>query len=224
MLLSSGVRRTLPFRWILPFAELLVSAVLLWPIAPVIAAQLHRSPATNKRPDLAQKLHGQTWQIVIEPLSPMAKHDLHILEMRLWAPVALNFPGLFVNLPYAIFLSPSKSEWSPHMMDFRMWRAIQYPIICAPFWWIAGRAVEALSSLRKRVLRPVLRWPELLFSGGFIFTGISACVLAVSAHGDGEIPYSLVAVGGGIWLVLGAIGLMAFVQQKYLRKTDNARV
>jgi hypothetical protein len=66
----------------------------------------------------------------------------------IWTPMALNLPVGIVQLPYVI-LNPAKQEWFPARMDFRVWRAISWPIFGLLFWWVAGRSTDALANLNK---------------------------------------------------------------------------
>jgi len=73
------------------------------------------------------------------------------------------------------------------------WRALTWPVAGTAFWWIVGRAWEALPAARKRSSSPVLTWIEVsvgavlvLVFGGF---GIG---LVVTSDREGTIyPWKL---------------------------------
>src|SRR6476646_42675 len=117
------VIRRIRFALLLPAAQLLLCAALLWPIRLTIVHALHI------------------------PLPPVIEQTM-VADCLRWSPkqdfflssvVALDIPAGLIQLPYAMN-SPTKREWSPNGMDDQIWRAITWPFLCIPFWWIAGRA------------------------------------------------------------------------------------
>lgn len=100
------------------------------------------------------------------------------------------------------------------------WRALTRPVAGTAFWWIVGRAWEALAAARKRSLSPVLTWIEVsvgavlvLVFGGF---GIG---LVVTSDREGTIyPWKLMAAACLLWGGLGLSVLVARIVQWRLRK------
>src|SRR5215831_11313873 len=87
--------------------------------------------------------------------------------------VALNMPGLLLQVPEAI-LRADHMLWTPPGIDSRTWQALRAAIVGMLFWWMAGRATEALVSIPFRQLKPRITWAEaiigfLLMSGGTTF-------------------------------------------------------
>jgi len=154
-------RRTFAFRWLLPTTQLLLCSVALWPLRPLLIQQVRDSiyayrVRTNPPPSLPEK------QQLVVPLSPRQQSDFETferLERREWIPQTLNLPSILVQLPYVI-LNPAKQEWIPRGMNFRIWRAISWPLLGILFWWIAGRGIEALIATRRRLIRPNITWIE----------------------------------------------------------------
>lgn len=163
--------RTFAFRWWLPITELALCVVVLWPLLPALNGQVRDSihayrAKRNPLPDVPEN------QRMIVPVSPRQQLDfetLERLEAREWIPQMRNLPsGLVQLLPYMI-LSPTKHEWIPRGMNFRLWRAITWPVVGIVFWWIAGRGIEGLIAARQRLIRPRITWIETI-TGAALFT------------------------------------------------------
>ena len=133
--------------------------------------------------------------------------------------VALNIPAGLIQLPYAMN-SQTKREWSPKGMNDLIWRAITWPFLCLPFWWIAGRAIDALTAVNHRLDRPRIRLMEtaigsiwavfcaLLFVGFLIVAGLKKDLDSVR-----------IAAAGGLWALLGSLSVIArFRQERLLKK------
>src|SRR5215471_11657387 len=126
--------RVLPFRWILPAAQLLICAVALWPIRNLL---VFRQPEdvgfqfdTGTPPSESPNTAG-TPAIVLD--DPVLIHFSKIVDLREEIPVALNLPVALVAVPYAI-VNPAKTDWVPKGMDVRTWRAISWPFAGLIFW------------------------------------------------------------------------------------------
>lgn len=76
--------------------------------------------------------------------------------------MALNLPGRFMELPYDIFFAPNRHESLYSEMDFYIWHAIVWPWLCIPFWWMAGRAMDALIALKHQRIMPKINWLETI--------------------------------------------------------------
>jgi hypothetical protein len=133
-------------------------------------------------------------------------------EVRLIAPALLNSPATLLGL--------ARRELVPRGMLPEFWRALTWPVAGTAFWWIVGRAWEALAAARKRSLSPVLTWIEVsvgavlvLMFGGF---GIR---LVVTSDREGTIfPWKLMAAACLLWGGLGLSVLVARIVQGRLRK------
>lgn len=194
------------FAWLLPSAQLLLCAALLWPIRLTIVHALHI------------------------PLPPVIEQTM-VADCQRWSPkqdfflssvVALDIPGGLIQLPYAMN-TPTKREWAPEGMNDLLWRAVTWPFLCIPFWWIAGRAIDALTVVKHQLIRPRISLLEtaigsiwmafcaLLFVGFLVMAGIKK-----------DPALTRIAAAGGLWTLLGALSLLARFRQKRLPISQNA--
>ena len=85
-----------------------------------------------------------------------------VVEMRHYIPyvyaarvgeaiTAMNLPGALIQLPVAL-LFPDHEIWRPPLLSVQLWHGITFPIFGMVFWWIAGRATEALVAIDYRQL------------------------------------------------------------------------
>ncbi|HEY2360287.1 MAG TPA: hypothetical protein VGK36_04165 [Candidatus Angelobacter sp.] len=135
---------------------------------------------------------------------------------------ALNLPGLIIQLPYVI-TSPTKREWMPADVDFRVWRAITLPLLCLPFWWIAGRSIDALTALKHHQIAPRIRWPEVAIGSVWLAGGVTLFIgFLVSPPSDKDINFTLFCASGGLWAMLGALSVIARFRQWRFKKRQKA--
>jgi hypothetical protein len=196
---------TLRFSWLLPLGQLIFCAVLLFPIRLMILRGLN-IPLPN-------------WleQIMAVGFFPWIKTDFLLTSVT-----ALNLPGLMIQLPYVI-ASPTKREWMPADVDFRVWRAITLPLLCLPFWWIAGRSMDALTALKHRQLAPRIRWPEVVVGSVWLAGGATLFVgFLVSPIADKDSQFTRFAASGGLWAMLGALSVIARFRQWRFEKKQKA--
>lgn len=191
------------FALLLPAAELLLCAAFLWPIRLTIVHELHIP---------APYIIEQTMVADCQRWSP--KQDLF-----LGAAVALNIPAGLIQLPYSI------SKWAPNGMDDLVWRAISWPFLCIPFWWIAGRAIDALRALKHRSLIPKIVLMESAIGSIWVAAGALLFVSFLVMAGIQKAPgLTRIAAAGGLWALLGALSPIARFRQKRLRERQNAAV
>ncbi len=189
------------FSLLLPLGQLLFSAVLLFPIRLMIlhGLRIHLPPRVE--------------QIMALNFFPWVKPDF-----LLGSVTALNLPGLVIQLPYAM-VSSSQREWMPEDVDFRVWRAITLPWLCLPFWWIAGRGIDALTALKHRQLAPRIRWPEVLVGSIWLAGGATILIgFLASPTADKDTQFTRVGASGGLWAMLGALSVIAGFRQRRLRR------
>lgn len=136
----------------------------------------------------------------------------------------LNLPGMFLLIPEAMLRS-SHVNWSPPGIDLRTWMAISATTLGIPFWWMAGRAVEALSAMRHKRLRPQINWVEtvvgfLLMAGGAVIFSAGVIYGFFIDHD----PTSLhLGAAGGLWALLGSLSVIARFRQWRMRKRTLAQ-
>ncbi|HEY5027526.1 MAG TPA: hypothetical protein VIK39_03890 [Candidatus Angelobacter sp.] len=192
----------------MPLGQLLLCAALLWPIRLTVLRALHI------------------------PLPHIVEQTM-LSDCLRWSPkqnfffdsiVALDIPAGLIQLPY-IMTSPTKREWMPDGIDSRVWRAVTWPLLCIPFWWIGGRAIDALTALNHRLLTPRIGLMETvigslwLASGALMFVGFLVWAVAVK-----DASLTRIAAAGGLWTLLGALSLIARFRQKRFHERQNAAV
>lgn len=208
-----------PFRLFLPMVQLLVCIAILWPYGPGLRRQMWHS-IQRLAPDLLggdQTAPASQIIINVTPPSSQPKPELNPFEMRLTAPAALNLPAGLVQVPF-VALTPDKTEWVPSGMWFREWRAVSWPFAGIVFWWLAGRGLEALSAARERLIRPILRPGEVVAGLALFVAGVAACIV-LADKGLATPPADLLlAAGGVLWAILGAVIVAAAILQSRIRR------
>lgn len=189
----------------MPAAELLVCAALLWPIRLTVIHALHLTlPSIIEQTMVAD---CQRW-------SP--RQDFFLSSV-----VALNIPAGLIQMPFTMN-SQTKREWAPQGMNDLLWRAVTWPFLCFPFWWIAGRTIDALTAVNHRLVRPRIRLMEIVIGsiwaafGGLLFVGF---LIVAGIKRDLDSPR--IAAAGGLWALLGALSLIARIRQKRLCERQN---
>jgi hypothetical protein len=194
------------FALLLPAAELLLCAALLWPIRLAIVHELH----IHLPPIIEQTM-------VADCLRWSPKQDFFLSSV-----VALNIPAGLIQLPYSMN-SPTKRAWSPKGMNDLIWRAISWPFLCLPFWWIAGRAIDALTAEKYRLIRPRIGLMETAIGSIWAVFGALIFIGFLVMAGIKKDPDSTrIAAAGGLWTLLGALSLIARFRQKRLCERQNA--
>ena len=132
---------------------------------------------------------------------------------------AINLPGALVQLPVAL-LFPDHEIWTPPWLTAQLWHGITFPIFTLVFWWIAGRATEALVAIDYCQLSPKIGWVEtvtgfLVMAGGATILGGMLFGLSPSERNES----TRLAAGGGLWALLGALSVIArFRQWRFTKK------
>ena len=145
----------------------------------------------------------------------------HISE----AIMAVNLPGVLIQLPFAL-LRADHEIWRPPGMSVQLWHGIIYPVLGMVFWWIAGRAAEALVALNYRQLMPKIGWVEtvagfLVMAGGATIFGGMLFGLSPSQR---DWKSTRLAAAGGLWALLGALSVVARFRQWRFRKKQNVAI
>jgi hypothetical protein len=140
---------------------------------------------------------------------------------------AFNLPGGMIQLPIDIARA-DKMEWMPPGMDMFFWRAATWPVINLVFWWIAGRATEALVSIPYRQLKPRISWAEAILGFLFVAGGVTLLVGLVfwgtTAADRADGTFRRFAAGAGLWAFLGALSVIARFRQWRLRRKMATQV
>jgi hypothetical protein len=213
-------------RWIFPIVQIIICTVLLLPIRyggiqNQTTGYEFEFSVTAPQPEPSSKDRtNKTHQLSEYPENPWIEK---LGSIRLQTPALLNLPVMFVVLPYVV-LNPAKTEWVPKGMDFRLWRAVSWPIVGLIFWWVAGLGVEALFSARRGETRPNINWIHTFI--GLLALACGAICLFLPLYGveDSPIPVALFGVAGGMWVLLGGSTVAARTIQWRIRlKTRAAR-
>jgi len=206
-------RRTFPFRWVLPIAQLLLCFVLLLPELGFLGFQMH-SAANAYWPQKVEDplAHPNSKVFVVDPHMPPP--TMRIEKIRVSLPAVINLPSSFVGL----------SAWVPKRMLPDYWRAISFPLVGVIFWFVAGRSIEALSAARSRSLSPAITWVELGTAMLIIITCALLCVGLVvdpSMREDLVFPW-LPAFGASVlWVLLGATTVTGRIVQWQIRRRSK---
>jgi hypothetical protein len=194
-----------PFRWILPLAQLAICAALLWPLRGFLLFELQGR--TREAPTKAQE---PVPDIHLPPAGqPQPQPAMSLIELRVQIPALLNFPCFLLGL--------ARGSMVPAGMFAEFWRAITWPFVGAVFWWIAGRAIEALVAARRRVVSPKIVWAEVLVATLVILLGSMLCIgfaLDPSMREELIYPWRLTAAAAGLWILLGAATIAAVLAQR----------
>jgi len=147
---------------------------------------------------------------------PWSSYDYTLRIIRM-----LNLPGDLLQLPITLFRE-NKVDWHPAWMSGMLWAAISWPVLALVFWWMAGRAVDALVALKSSQPGPRITLIEAIV-GGVLMLGGVVTVAGLAADRPADI-YSNATTGfviaaGGLWAVLGGTSVVARFRQWRLRRT-----
>lgn len=213
--------RALPFRWILPVAQLLLCAAILWPIWPDLGREIHASLRAYGLAPRAVQSDGGSGDAVtfdLDITSPEWRRKLRQKEQRERIVVALNGLGGIPEVTYAI-VSPAHTAWVPSGIFTFSWLVISWPVLGMFFWFLAGRGIEALVSVRKGLARPRIRWWEAILALVILaYGGILAGALIVDRESAGALPWRIGVAIGVMWFALGTGILWARVAQWWLKR------
>ena len=221
----SGAHRPIPFRWILPVAQLLLCVAMVWPLRRVFIYEIRASVYDYRthRPDQPIYLRDlMPYGIVI---TDQGIHRIDRLLLRVRGPSLLNFPAGLVDLAYTIG-TPEKRSWVPRGMSLWYWRAISWPLVGIVLWWLAGRGIEALVAAFRGIVHPALGYGEAAI--GLLLTLFGALVFLFplidhEARAELDFPWGFASLAGAIWMLLGGAIIAARVMQWRIRRRAAAQ-
>jgi len=120
---------------------------------------------------------------------------------------AISIPGtvgdILISLP-----TTWPETWCPANLTFDAWRFVSWPLFCLPFWWFAGRGLDALIGWRHP------RWWTLLIGtllcAGFLFLLVMLrCVESAEERATG----TWILCGFGLWTLLFATFPIAWLRR-----------
>ena len=213
------------FRWILPLAQMVLCAALLWPLWPELGQQIHASlrayrivPRSIEQSD---DTTGNSTPIVPDITSPEWRRKLRQKEERERIVAVLNGLGGIPEVAYAM-VSPAHAVWVPNGMYTWIWLDISWPVLGMFFWFFAGRGIEALLSARKRLLAPRIRWWEIVLALVMLAYGGGLAVAMVAGGELFETPlWRTFVLIGLMWFSLGVSVVLAGWWQRRLRRAAS---
>ena len=209
------------YRRVLPVAQLLIAVVALWPSRYLTLFQISQSihayvPATAQRPVPPIDIEIPT---LTSQQQQEADRVARIEQLRMELPVTLNFPVLIAQLPYIV---PVRKELVPHGFMRETWRAVSWPLAGVFFWWLAGRGVDALRTVRKSVVAPRITMAETIFAGLLFTFGVVTLVGILTSTPDDrrDIDFLALIAGGLLWGILAVFTLAArFLQWRLMKRS-----
>jgi hypothetical protein len=202
-------KRKIRFAWALPLGALLLSALILWPVGIFFLWDLG--------------IHLPAWlgQIMRMGIGS-SPGDVHSFTSMV---AAFNLPVGIIQLPFAIF-SASHQEPHPAGVTPMVWNALTWPLLCVPFWWISGRAIDALGSLKNGQITPRIGWVQTIVGSLLMAMGVTGFIailigfLFFSTHDDKKdiATFMRLAAGCGLWAMLGGLSVAARFRQWRLQK------
>jgi hypothetical protein len=207
-------RRVIAFRWVLPIAEILVCAALLWPWRGFLAWQLRATGHAYWPTRIEEPVHLNVGLVAVtKTLEEMNAEELS--EIRISAPTLLNIPCSLLGL--------MRREAVPRGTLPEFWRSISWPFFGIVFWWIAGRGIEALVASRRHLLSPAITWIEVFVASLVIVIGVFIWLLFFSGDRAGFIfPWPGALVASAMWILLAGATIAARVTQWRIRRWPNA--
>jgi hypothetical protein len=229
--------RSLPFRWILPAAQILLAVVMFWPLRHVLAWEIRSSidayrghpteltfPVVAFEPD---KTASDGPVFAIDPTRPPPSPAFSMIDFapgtdgwRYWTPLMLNLPAGLLSVPYAA-ANPDKMEWTPKGMNFRYWRVISWPFVGLLFWWFAGRGVEAFVAIFKRKILPALTPFDVTIAVLLVLAGVILFLtpfLGREPNDSDSFPWILMSLSGALWFTFGSATITARLLQRRVRR------
>jgi hypothetical protein len=225
-------RSGFPFRWVLPSAQLLVCFVILWPVRDGLLFELSETIRSYAPARATGGRVAEEQRVLILPSFTLTPEEqeahnaaVKVTELRIRAPLVLNFPVLVAQLPY-VLVAPAKKEWVPKGMSAVTWRALSWPLAGIVFWWSSGRAIEALLAARRSVVYPRLGRIETALAVILFFFGLVAVIGALMSTPDdrSDLQFMALLAGGWLWGILASLTIAGrFLQWRLLKGSAAAR-
>lgn len=209
---------------LVPIGALLFSAVLLIPSRYLISLNItdsyrayrHMPPPTL----IINETNGAADLLLLQ--SP---DSFHQIERSLDRVALLNLPAMLISAPEAVFSSHHMS-WHPDGMTFKVWNALSYPFLALVSWWIIGRGIDALLSIRHGSLDPPLRWFDVLITAILLSGGIalvSGYFVSATPEDKADGVLAGLCSAAACWAAMAILPTLAWIFQfRYKRKMRAA--
>lgn len=151
----------LPFSLLLPLLDLFLWVVVA--AIPTTFLYMNASQIASSEPNLTEKIGSTRFPATRDQYIAAAVENS--MERTGQVMTAINEPATLAEMLESLPTSWPES-WHPQSLELFSWRALTYPLLCLPAWWLVGRSLDALFFSRR------LHWPALL-------TGTIFCLLFI---------------------------------------------
>ncbi|HEY4357911.1 MAG TPA: hypothetical protein VGN16_19320 [Acidobacteriaceae bacterium] len=200
------MRSRLPFSKLFPALALLIAFTSL--MVPATLTYINLRNISQHGRGVIYRNRKHEYLVTVERKQFLAFSILSSAQRDAQAVMALNLPGLTLEMAEDGLTRSWPDTWHPGLITVQQWRALIYPIFGFPFWWLAGIGLDTVLSRRR------LRWWWLLLG-----TLICTCLMLVTAYGAiGTSPgdrHDIAWMLGGflLWTVLSATFPVAWILQ-----------
>jgi hypothetical protein len=204
-----------PFRRLLPIAQLVLSALLLWPWRGFYILQVRSEAHIFWPTRFQQPVYYMTDSPARIPLREAIVPKL--AELRLDMPALLNMPAAFTGV------ARHGAVPNGFLPDF--WSSFSWPFVGIIFWWIVGRGIDALLAARLLVVAPAITWAETVTASLVTFGSallIAAIIADPSWRSDLIFPWRWALVSFGLWSLLGLVTILARLAQWKIRRQQRS--
>jgi hypothetical protein len=219
----------LSFALLLPALELAVWLLLVPTQTALIYGRLQSGmPATAIRQTASYRMDAAVPGLVLiipsgQPPPPKFRMFAMALEFgtisNTHIVTSLNLPGTLVEALVSLPVSWPAS-WHPKGIMLDSWRAIIMPFFCLPFWWFAGRGVDAALGYRR------LHWATML-TGSLLCASFLATIVGLrfglSVDERAEIV-DWVFSGLGLWTLAFATFPFVWIRHGLLKRKTALKV
>jgi hypothetical protein len=210
--------RPFPFRRILPIAQVLLCALLLFPYRESLLWAVLGVRSAPTSPAVASTFRSNPDGTLDFSPNPEFEQWMKAKDYAYDAVSLLNLPGVFPQVPFMI-LRDRHDELRIEAIDFKTWRVITWPVLALPFWWMAGRGLEALIAARRGLIFIRIGWMSTVISFLLMAGGLTITIGFLFAGKDRADPISQLMAGSGLmWGVLASLTVAAKIAQWRLRK------
>ena len=203
-------RRHFPLRLVLPLGQLMLCAVLIVTfcgpesLAPVRSGTgtiyLETQSTFTDRSGEGAATHTHVQQ----PPSGHVTATGRVL-VSVWL---LNLPGSILKMKLAAYGSTHQG-FVARAVDAFTGSWLSGAVLALPLWWIVGRGADALVAIKRKAMKPRIRFPEAAISFLLLMAGVLFTVMGIYFALSGAGSWALVAASL-LWAFLGGFGVRAW--------------